>query len=133
MQEGSFRCDANISLRKPGDEFGTRAEIKNINSFKFVESAINYEVIRQRDILESGESVIQETRLYDPKKDETRPMRSIEEPNDYRYFPDPDLLPIEISQENNLVRHSLEEESLRIRARPLPNGSVSTPIKKLFR
>ena len=99
MQEGSFRCDANISLRKPGDEFGTRAEIKNINSFKFVESAINYEVIRQRDILESGGSVIQETRLYDPKKDETRPMRSKEEANDYRYFPDPDLLPVEISQE----------------------------------
>ncbi len=99
MQEGSFRCDANISLRKPGDDFGTRAEIKNINSFKFVESAINYEVIRQRDILESGESVIQETRLYDPKKDETRPMRSKEEANDYRYFPDPDLLPVEISQE----------------------------------
>ena len=99
MQEGSFRCDANISLRKRGDEFGTRAEIKNINSFKFVESAINYEVIRQRDILESGESVIQETRLYDPKKDETRPMRSKEEANDYRYFPDPDLLPVEISQE----------------------------------
>ena len=99
MQEGSFRCDANISLRKSGDEFGTRAEIKNINSFKFVESAINYEVIRQRDILESGESVIQETRLYDPKKDETRPMRSKEEANDYRYFPDPDLLPVEISQE----------------------------------
>ena len=99
MQEGSFRCDANISLRKQGDEFGTRAEIKNINSFKFVESAINYEVIRQRDILESGESVIQETRLYDPKKDETRPMRSKEEANDYRYFPDPDLLPVEVSQE----------------------------------
>ena len=99
MQEGSFRCDANISLRRPGDEFGTRAEIKNINSFKFVESAINYEVIRQREILESGESVIQETRLYDPKKDETRPMRSKEEANDYRYFPDPDLLPVEISQE----------------------------------
>ena len=99
MQEGSFRCDANISLRKPGDEFGTRAEIKNINSFKFVESAINYEVIRQKDILESGESVIQETRLYDPKKDEPRPMRSKEEANDYRYFPDPDLLPVEISQE----------------------------------
>ena len=99
MQEGSFRCDANISLRKPGGEFGTRAEIKNINSFKFVESAINYEVIRQRDILESGESVIQETRLYDPKKDETRPMRSKEEANDYRYFPDPDLLPVEVSQE----------------------------------
>ena len=110
MQEGSFRCDANISLRKPGDEFGTRAEIKNINSFKFVESAINYEVIRQRDILESGESVIQETRLYDPKKDETRPMRSKEEANDYRYFPDPDLLPVEISQEKiDKIKRTLPE------------------------
>ena len=99
MQEGSFRCDANISLRQPGDEFGIRAEIKNINSFKFVESAINYEVARQQELLESGEPVIQETRLYDPKKDETRPMRSKEEANDYRYFPDPDLLPVEISEE----------------------------------
>ena len=110
MQEGSFRCDANISLRRPGDEFGTRAEIKNINSFKFVESAINYEVIRQREILESGESVIQETRLYDPKKDETRPMRSKEEANDYRYFPDPDLLPVEISQEKiDKIKRTLPE------------------------
>ena len=110
MQEGSFRCDANISLRKSGDEFGTRAEIKNINSFKFVESAINYEVTRQRDILESGESVIQETRLYDPKKDETRPMRSKEEANDYRYFPDPDLLPVEISQEKiDKIKRTLPE------------------------
>ncbi len=99
MQEGSFRCDANVSLRKPGDEFGIRAEIKNINSFKFVESAINYEVIRQQELLETGEPVVQETRLYDPKKDETRPMRSKEEANDYRYFPDPDLLPVEISEE----------------------------------
>ena len=99
MEEGSFRCDANISLRKPDDEYGTRAEIKNINSFKFVENAINYEVDRQQDILESGASVKQETRLYDPKKNETRPMRSKEEANDYRYFPDPDLLPIEITQQ----------------------------------
>tara|TARA_B100001113_G_scaffold353765_1_gene359735 strand:+ start:4869 stop:6299 length:1431 start_codon:yes stop_codon:yes gene_type:complete len=98
MEEGSFRCDANISLRKPDDEYGIRAEIKNINSFKFVENAINYEVGRQQEILESGESVKQETRLYDPKKNETRPMRSKEEANDYRYFPDPDLLPIEITQ-----------------------------------
>ena len=98
MEEGSFRCDANISLRKPADEYGTRAEIKNINSFKFVENAINYEVTRQQDILESGAAVKQETRLYDPKKNETRPMRSKEEANDYRYFPDPDLLPIEITQ-----------------------------------
>jgi aspartyl-tRNA(Asn)/glutamyl-tRNA(Gln) amidotransferase subunit B len=98
MEEGSFRCDANISLRKPGEDFGIRAEIKNINSFRFVENAINYEVDRQKDILESGEAVNQETRLYDPKKDETRPMRSKEEANDYRYFPDPDLLPVEITK-----------------------------------
>ena len=98
MEEGSFRCDANISIRKPGEDYGTRAEIKNINSFRFVENAINYEIDRQQDILESGGTVNQETRLYDPKKDETRPMRSKEEANDYRYFPDPDLLPVEITK-----------------------------------
>ncbi len=97
MQEGSFRCDANVSVRKVGAEkFGTRAEIKNINSFRFVEKAINYEVARQIDLLEGGGKVVQETRLYDPDKGETRSMRSKEEANDYRYFPDPDLLPIEI-------------------------------------
>jgi aspartyl-tRNA(Asn)/glutamyl-tRNA(Gln) amidotransferase subunit B len=95
MQEGSFRCDANVSVRRRGAEkFGTRAEIKNINSFRFVEKAINYEVARQIDVLESGGKVVQETRLYDPDKDETRSMRSKEEANDYRYFPDPDLLPV---------------------------------------
>ena len=99
MEEGSFRCDANISIRKPNEKYGIRAEIKNINSFKFVESAINYEVDRQQEILESGGSVKQETRLYDPKKNETRPMRSKEEAHDYRYFPDPDLLPVEITQQ----------------------------------
>ena len=110
MEEGSFRCDANVSLRKLGDEFGTRAEIKNINSFKFVENAINYEVERQQDILEAGGAVDQETRLYDPKKNETRPMRSKEEANDYRYFPDPDLLPIEISQDKiNEIKLTLPE------------------------
>ena len=110
MEEGSFRCDANISLRKPGDDYGIRAEIKNINSFKFVESAINFEVDRQQDILESGGTVNQETRLYDPKKNETRPMRSKEEANDYRYFPDPDLLPVEISSEQiNKIKSSLPE------------------------
>ena len=110
MEEGSFRCDANVSIRKPGDDFGTRAEIKNINSFKFVESAINYEVSRQAEILESGGTVDQETRLYDPKKNETRPMRSKEEANDYRYFPDPDLLPVEISPERiNQIKSSLPE------------------------
>ena len=100
MQEGSFRCDANISVRPVGrHEFGTRAEIKNLNSFRFVERAILFEVERQVDILESGGRVVQETRLYDPERDETRPMRSKEEANDYRYFPDPDLLPLEIGPE----------------------------------
>ncbi|HEV7443286.1 MAG TPA: Asp-tRNA(Asn)/Glu-tRNA(Gln) amidotransferase subunit GatB, partial [Steroidobacteraceae bacterium] len=97
MQEGSFRCDANVSVRKKGTEkLGTRAEIKNLNSFRFVEKAINYEVARQIDLLESGGKVQQETRLYDPDKGETRSMRSKEEANDYRYFPDPDLLPVEL-------------------------------------
>jgi aspartyl-tRNA(Asn)/glutamyl-tRNA(Gln) amidotransferase subunit B len=100
MQEGSFRCDANVSIRPKGQEkFGTRAEIKNLNSFRFVEKAINYEIERQIEILESGGTVVQETRLYDSVKDETRSMRSKEEANDYRYFPDPDLLPLEISSE----------------------------------
>ncbi|MGD9340883.1 MAG: Asp-tRNA(Asn)/Glu-tRNA(Gln) amidotransferase subunit GatB [Chromatiales bacterium] len=95
MQEGSFRCDANVSVRPKGEHaFGTRAELKNLNSFRFIEKAINFEVERQIDIIESGGSVRQETRLYDPNKDETRPMRSKEEANDYRYFPDPDLLPV---------------------------------------
>ena len=97
MQEVSFRCDANVSVRPMGsDKFGTRAEIKNLNSFRFVEKAINFEVARQIDLLESGGKVVQETRLYDPDKGETRSMRSKEEANDYRYFPDPDLLPLEI-------------------------------------
>ena len=110
MEEGSFRCDANISLRKPGEDFGIRAEIKNINSFRFVENAINYEVDRQQDILESGGAVNQETRLYDPKKDETRPMRSKEEANDYRYFPDPDLLPVEITKKQiSVIKKNLPE------------------------
>ena len=97
MQEGSFRCDANVSLRPDGQKkLGTRAEIKNINSFRFVENAINYEIERQKELLEDGNEVIQETRLYDSDRDETRSMRSKEEANDYRYFPDPDLLPINI-------------------------------------
>ncbi len=95
MQEGSFRCDANVSVRHAGEHrFGTRTEIKNLNSFRFVERAINYEVARQIDVLEGGGKVVQETRLYDPDKGETRSMRSKEEANDYRYFPDPDLLPV---------------------------------------
>jgi aspartyl-tRNA(Asn)/glutamyl-tRNA(Gln) amidotransferase subunit B len=97
MQEGSFRCDANVSVRPKGrEELGTRSELKNLNSFRFVERAINFEIERQIDILEDGGEVVQETRLYDANRDETRPMRSKEEANDYRYFPDPDLLPVEI-------------------------------------
>jgi aspartyl-tRNA(Asn)/glutamyl-tRNA(Gln) amidotransferase subunit B len=97
MQEGSFRCDANVSVRPRGQEkFGTRAEIKNLNSFRFVEKAINFEIGRQVELIESGGKVVQETRLYDSDKDETRSMRSKEEAHDYRYFPDPDLLPVEI-------------------------------------
>ena len=100
MQEGSFRCDANVSVRRKGDpKLGTRAEIKNVNSFRFVEKAIEYEIYRQIDVLESGEKVRQETRLWDPNKAETRSMRSKEEAHDYRYFPDPDLLPLVITQE----------------------------------
>ena len=99
MQEGSFRCDANVSVRLMGAEkFGTRAEIKNINSFRFVEKAINFEVARQIELLEGGGKVVQETRLFDPDRGETRSMRSKEEANDYRYFPDPDLLPVELDQ-----------------------------------
>ncbi len=100
MQEGSFRCDANVSVRRRGDEaFGTRTEIKNLNSFRFIERAIRFEIERQIDLIEDGGEVVQETRLYDAALDETRPMRSKEEANDYRYFPDPDLLPVEISDE----------------------------------
>ena len=100
MQEGSFRCDANVSVRPKGQEkLGTRTELKNINSFRFVERAINYEVERQINVIEGGGTITQETRLYDPNKGETRPMRSKEEANDYRYFPDPDLLPVVITNE----------------------------------
>jgi aspartyl-tRNA(Asn)/glutamyl-tRNA(Gln) amidotransferase subunit B len=111
MQEGSFRCDANVSVRPKGREkFGTRAEIKNLNSFRFVEKAINYEVRRQIELLESGGTVLQETRLYDSDKDETRSMRSKEEANDYRYFPDPDLLPVQIDESFiDAVRATLPE------------------------
>jgi aspartyl-tRNA(Asn)/glutamyl-tRNA(Gln) amidotransferase subunit B len=100
MQEGSFRVDANVSVRPKGQAaFGTRAEIKNINSFRFLERAIQFEIERQIEVIEGGGTIVQETRLYDPDKDETRTMRTKEEANDYRYFPDPDLLPLEIDAE----------------------------------
>jgi aspartyl-tRNA(Asn)/glutamyl-tRNA(Gln) amidotransferase subunit B len=100
MQEGSFRCDANVSVRPMGQaEYGTRCEIKNLNSFRFLEEAINYEVRRQIELIEDGGKVVQETRLYDPDRKETRSMRSKEDAQDYRYFPDPDLPPLVIAQE----------------------------------
>lgn len=97
MEEGSFRCDANVSIHKPGTPLGTRAELKNLNSFRHVHKAIEYEIARQQDLLEDGESVVQETRLYDSVKNITQSMRSKEEAHDYRYFPDPDLLPIQVT------------------------------------
>jgi aspartyl-tRNA(Asn)/glutamyl-tRNA(Gln) amidotransferase subunit B len=111
MQEGSFRCDANVSVRPKGQEkLGTRAEIKNLNSFRYVEKAILHEVERQIGLIESGGKVVQETRLYDPNKDETRSMRSKEEANDYRYFPDPDLLPVTLEDTFiDTVRKTLPE------------------------
>jgi aspartyl-tRNA(Asn)/glutamyl-tRNA(Gln) amidotransferase subunit B len=99
MQEGSFRCDANVSVRPAGSQkLGTRCEIKNLNSFRFLERAIEFEARRQIDLIQEGGVVVQETRLYDPDRDETRPMRSKEDAHDYRYFPDPDLLPLEVSE-----------------------------------
>jgi aspartyl-tRNA(Asn)/glutamyl-tRNA(Gln) amidotransferase subunit B len=111
MQEGSFRCDANVSVRPQGQEkLGTRCEIKNLNSFRFIEKAINYEIARQMEVIEAGGKIRQETRLYDPDKSETRPLRSKEEANDYRYFPDPDLLPVTLEQEFiESVRRTLPE------------------------
>jgi aspartyl-tRNA(Asn)/glutamyl-tRNA(Gln) amidotransferase subunit B len=97
MQEGSFRCDANVSVRRPGEGLGTRCEVKNLNSFRFLEKAIEFEVRRQVELIEEGGRVAQETRLFDPERGETRPMRSKEDAHDYRYFPDPDLLPLEIT------------------------------------
>ena len=111
LQEGSFRCDANVSMRPKGQkEFGTRTETKNVNSFRFVEKAINYEIERQIDVLEAGGEIAQETRLYDSEKNETRSMRSKEEANDYRYFPDPDLLPVAVTEEyKDKIRAELPE------------------------
>ena len=119
MQEGSFRCDANVSVRRAADQpLGTRCEIKNLNSFRFMERAIEYEARRQIELLESGGKVIQETRLYDPERDETRPMRTKEDAQDYRYFPDPDLLPLVLSEgEIESIRATLPELPEARRAR----------------
>ena len=114
MQEGSFRCDANVSVRRPGEPLGTRCEIKNLNSFRFMEQAIEYEARRQVELIEDGGHVVQETRLYDPDRDETRSMRSKEDAQDYRYFPDPDLLP--------LVIHEAEVERIRATLPELPQA-----------
>jgi aspartyl-tRNA(Asn)/glutamyl-tRNA(Gln) amidotransferase subunit B len=123
MQEGSFRCDANVSVRPVGQEkLGTRCEIKNLNSFRFIEKAINYEVARQIEIIEGGGKIKQETRLYDPDKGETRAMRSKEEANDYRYFPDPDLLPV--------VLESAFIESIRTTLPELPDQKAARYIEK---
>ncbi len=119
MEEGSFRCDANVSIRPKGQtELGTRTELKNLNSFKNVQRAIEYEIMRQQDVLEDGEEVVQETRLYDASKNITMSMRSKEDAHDYRYFPDPDLLPVHVSSEMlDIWRAELPEMPLERRAR----------------
>ena len=118
MQEGSFRCDANVSVRREGEPLGTRCEIKNLNSFRFLERAIEFEVRRQIELIEDGGKVVQETRLYDPDRDETRTMRTKEEAHDYRYFPDPDLLPLAVSIEwRERVRAELPELPQAMRER----------------
>ena len=118
MQEGSFRCDANVSVRRPGAPLGTRCEIKNLNSFRFLEKAIEFEARRQAELIEDGGTVRQETRLWDPQKGETRPMRSKEDAHDYRYFPDPDLLPLAITPASiEAVRATLPELPAAMRAR----------------
>jgi aspartyl-tRNA(Asn)/glutamyl-tRNA(Gln) amidotransferase subunit B len=123
MQEGSFRCDANVSVRREGEKLGTRCEIKNLNSFRFMERAIEFEARRQIEILESGASIEQETRLYDPDRDETRSMRTKEEAHDYRYFPDPDLLPLVIDEKLvDELRRALPELPEAKRARYIEKG-----------
>jgi len=127
MQEGSFRCDANVSVRRIGQqELGTRAELKNINSFRFVERAINFEIERQIELIEDGGQVVQETRLYDSERDETRSMRSKEEANDYRYFPDPDLLPVAVSDKDiERIRAELPELPEQKKQRYIDNLKLS--------
>lgn len=127
MQEGSFRCDANVSVRPRGSTaFGTRVEIKNLNSFRFLQQAIDYEVRRQIELIEDGGRVVQETRLYDPDRDETRSMRSKEDAADYRYFPDPDLLPLVIAQDDiERVRQRMPELPTQVRERFIRDYALS--------
>ena len=128
MQEGSFRCDANVSVRPMGTEkLGTRCEIKNLNSFRFLERAIEFEIRRQIEVIEDGGRVVQETRLYDPDKDETRSMRSKEDAHDYRYFPDPDLLPLEVSDSMiNEIREDIDELPDELRQRFIEEYHLSS-------
>ncbi|MDX8402403.1 MAG: Asp-tRNA(Asn)/Glu-tRNA(Gln) amidotransferase subunit GatB, partial [Mariprofundaceae bacterium] len=110
MEKGQFRCDANVSVRRPGEPFGTRCELKNLNSFRFIKQAIEYEVERQIELIEDGGQVVQETRLFDSAKGETRSMRGKEEAHDYRYFPDPDQPPLRLSQEQvDAIRAGMPE------------------------
>jgi aspartyl-tRNA(Asn)/glutamyl-tRNA(Gln) amidotransferase subunit B len=128
MQEGSFRCDANVSVRRPGEALGTRCEIKNLNSFRFMEQAIEFEARRQIELIEDGKSVVQETRLYDPERDETRSMRSKEDAQDYRYFPDPDLLPLVITEKMIAdVRQSMPELPQSRRDRLVRDYGIPAP------
>jgi aspartyl-tRNA(Asn)/glutamyl-tRNA(Gln) amidotransferase subunit B len=132
MQEGSFRCDANVSVRRLNEKLGTRCEIKNLNSFRFMEQAIEFEAARQIEILEDGGSIEQETRLYDPDRNETRSMRTKEDAQDYRYFPDPDLLPVLVSEEMlDQVRRSLPELPQAKRQRYVEQG-VPAPAAALL-
>jgi aspartyl-tRNA(Asn)/glutamyl-tRNA(Gln) amidotransferase subunit B len=126
MQEGSFRCDANVSVRRPGEKLGTRCEIKNLNSFRFMEHAIEFEARRQIEILEAGGTIEQETRLYDAERDETRSMRTKEEAHDYRYFPDPDLLPLLITEEMiSEVKASMPKSPEERRSEFIQYGNIS--------
>lgn len=127
MQEGSFRIDANVSVRPKGQEtLGTRCEIKNLNSFRFLEAALNHEIERQIQQIEEGKKIIQETRLYDPERDETRSMRSKEEAHDYRYFPDPDLLPLQITEDQiNAIRATMPELPLARKERFIAQYQLS--------
>jgi aspartyl-tRNA(Asn)/glutamyl-tRNA(Gln) amidotransferase subunit B len=133
MQEGSFRCDANVSVRRVGEPLGTRCEIKNLNSFRFMERAINYEVRRQIEVIEDGGKVIQQTRLYDADRDETRAMRSKEDAMDYRYFPDPDLLPLVITDGKiSSVQKVMPELPAAMAARMAGEFSLSTYDARLL-